>query len=154
MKFLILCFNKISKEYKEIYEFYINKIKKFCNIEVIEIEEEFFSDSKKNMKINEDNLIKKLKNYKDFEMHLLEINTKQYDSLSFSKIVEQNKDFNNGKIGFIIGPSDGFSVDFKNKIAKKLSFGLLTMPHLLVRIILLEQIYRAFKIIRNETYHK
>lgn len=60
----------------------------------------------------------------------------------------------NSNITFLIGSSYGFSQNLKKEITKKLSFSKLTFPHQLFRVLLLEQIYRSFKIINHETYHK
>ncbi|QBQ07526.1 23S rRNA (pseudouridine1915-N3)-methyltransferase [Spiroplasma gladiatoris] len=154
MKLIIFYFNKITKEYKEIFEYYFKKLIKNININIIELEEYSKADFVSNQLKNEELINKKIKDFKDFELFLLDINSKQYTSIEFAKIIENNKNFKSAKIGFIIGPSDGFSNEFKKNFNKKISFGNLTLPHQLVRIILLEQIYRAFKIINNEPYHK
>jgi 23S rRNA (pseudouridine1915-N3)-methyltransferase len=75
------------------------------------------------------------------------------DPVEFSNMIDKTL-INNSNITFIIGGSDGLDDEIKNISNFKLSFSKMTFPHQLFRIILLEQIYRAFKIIHNESYHK
>lgn len=154
MKIKIFCFNKMNKEFLEIYRYYVQKLSKFTDIEVVEVNEFVSGDIKSNMTKNEDNLEKKIVDCKDFEFYLLDISGKQYPSEKFAELLITNQDFKNAKLAFIIGPSDGFSAEFRAKFSQKLSFGIPTFPYNLIRIILLEQIYRGFKINRNEPYHK
>ncbi|WP_339021481.1 23S rRNA (pseudouridine(1915)-N(3))-methyltransferase RlmH [Spiroplasma endosymbiont of Atherix ibis] len=154
MKIKLICFNKINKEFKEPYEFYINKIQKHCDLEIIEISEFEHVDIKSNMIKNEQIIFSKLKELKNFEIFLLDINAKQYSSEEIAKLLEKNKNYKGGNICLIIGPSDGFSKEFKSLYQNKISFGLITLPYNLVRIVLLEQIYRGFKISKNQKYHK
>ncbi|QEH61643.1 23S rRNA (pseudouridine1915-N3)-methyltransferase H [Spiroplasma chinense] len=154
MKIKLFCFNKLSKEYLEIYNYYFTKVKKYSDLEVVEIAEFDSGDVKSNQAKNEENLNKKLVDLKDWEVFLLEINAKQYESESFSKLIQDNKDFKGAKLAFIIGPSDGFSYEFRKSCKNQLSFGNMTYPYSLIRIILLEQIFRSIKIMRKEPYHK
>ncbi|AKX34423.1 23S rRNA (pseudouridine1915-N3)-methyltransferase [Spiroplasma litorale] len=154
MPIKIVCFNKISKEYEILNKFYFNKIQKFTNIEIMEIKEIDYGNVKENQSKNEYNINERILKLKDYEFYLLEINTKQLDSIDFSKIIDRNINEKSGNICFVIGPSDGFSENFKNNYINKISFGKITLPHQLIRIVLLEQIYRAFKIINNQKYHK
>ena len=75
------------------------------------------------------------------------------DSVSFSKKLEQTF-LTNSTITFIIGGSYGIHEDIKGRADFHLSFSQMTLPHQLFRVILLEQIYRSFKIMNNESYHK
>ncbi len=154
MKIKIICFNKVNKEYREVYEAYIDKLKMHCILEMIEINEFDHGDIKSNMVKNEQNINLKLQESKDYEIFLLDINSKQYSSELIAETIEENQNYKNGKICFIIGPSDGFSQEFRKIHNNKISFGLITLPYNLVRIILLEQIYRGFKINKNQKYHK
>lgn len=154
MKIKIICFNKINKEFSELYQFYINKLKKHCNLDVLEINEFDVGDVKTNMFKNEQLIDLKLKELKEFQFFLLDINSKQLTSEQFSQVLNENQNYYKAKICFIIGPSDGFSQEFRKKYQNKISFGLITLPYNLVRIVLLEQIYRSFKILKNQKYHK
>ena len=87
---------------------------------------------------------------KDFVV-TLEINGKELDSINLSSFIDKNISRN---ITFVIGGSNGLSDDVLKRSDYSLSFSKLTFPHQLFRILLLEQIYRSFKIINNESYHK
>ena len=84
----------------------------------------------------------------------LAIEATPQSSVQFAAFLGQLRDSGQGHVCFIIGGSNGLSDAVKKASADKLSFGPLTLPHQLARIVLLEQIYRAFKIMRNEPYHK
>ncbi|ATX71338.1 23S rRNA (pseudouridine(1915)-N(3))-methyltransferase RlmH [Spiroplasma clarkii] len=154
MKIKIICFNKLQQEFIAVCNHYVAKIKKFQTLEVLEIPEFVSRDLKSNQVRNEELLAKKLEEFKDFEVFLLEIQGKQWASLEFAQALQANQDYKGGKILFLIGPSDGFSEQFVKKYPNQISFGLVTFPYNLVRLILLEQIYRAIKINRQEPYHK
>ena len=83
----------------------------------------------------------------------MEIEGKQLTSIELSEMIDKTF-LNYSNITFIIGGSDGLDDEIKNLSNYKLSFSKLTFPHQLFRVILLEQIYRSFKILNNETYHK
>ena len=83
----------------------------------------------------------------------LEIEGKQLNSIEISNLLDKVQ-MENSNIVFVIGGSNGLSDGVKNRSNYALSFSKLTFPHQLFRIILLEQIYRSFKIINNESYHK
>ena len=91
-------------------------------------------------------------NKKDYII-TLEIEGNQVDSLKFADLIDKTM-ITNSNITFIIGGSYGLHDDIKKLADYKLSFSKMTFPHQLFRVILLEQIYRCFKIINNETYHK
>ncbi|AHI53677.1 rRNA large subunit methyltransferase [Spiroplasma sabaudiense Ar-1343] len=156
MKIHIIAFGKMDKKYlKEATEDYLSRLKNFTNLQITELLEETHGDSKKIGAVHErevnDIIEKKLH---DFEIILLDNEAVNIGSPEFSKIVDNNKNMKNAKLAFIIGPSDGFSPRFKKNFHQKLSFGNATFPHQLIRVMLLEQIYRAFKIINNQKYHK
>ena len=90
--------------------------------------------------------------YKDF-LVILDIIGNKLDSVSLSKKID-NWLMNYGNITFVIGGSDGISDNIKKRSNYSISFSDLTFPHGLFRGILLEQIYRSFKILNNESYHK
>ena len=87
-------------------------------------------------------------------VYTLEIEGKKYDSVSFSKEINNLCVKGTSSICFIIGGSLGLSDKVKELSNSKLSFSDMTFPHQLMRVILLEQVYRAYKIINNEPYHK
>lgn len=141
----IICVGKIKEQYLKdaIFE-YKKRISKYHKIEIIELQDTTIEE--------EGSSILKVINDKDYII-TLEIDGKMIDSVMFSKKIEMLF-IENPNITFIIGGSDGLSDKVKNKSNLKLSFSKMTFPHQLFRVILLEQIYRAFKIMKNETYHK
>ena len=84
----------------------------------------------------------------------MDLNGKQFSSEEFADKINNISINYNGSITFIIGGSLGLSNDVLSIANEKISFSKMTFPHQLFRVVLLEQIYRAFKIINNETYHK
>ena len=86
-------------------------------------------------------------------MITLEIDAPQVDSLNLSEKIDRLQ-MQNSTVTFLIGGSHGIHQDFKNLANEHLSFSKLTFPHQLFRLLLLEQLYRSYKIIHNEKYHK
>lgn len=155
MDIKIICFGSLDKEfYVQAFNDYAKRIKKYSNFEVIELKEEFNKEIENNKAVNSKILLERLEKYPDYEIMCLNVNSKQLTSNELSDIIQENKDFKKAKLIFLIGPSDGYSQAILNKKFKQISFGKITLPHQLCRIILAEQIYRSFKIINNEKYHK
>lgn len=154
MRIKIISFGKMDKNgTKDLQNFYLQKLKRFCNVEVIEEKESTIGEIKKDMNINE-NKIEKYLLFDKSDYFLLDIDGRQYESPKFANDIFSSINDKNKNLIFLIGPSDGFSIEFRQRFSNKISFGKLTMEHKLARIILLEQIYRSFKIIKNEKYHK
>ena len=142
----IICVGKIKENYlKELIDDYEKRISKYHKLEIIELKDN--DDITK-----ETNELLKYISSKDYNIALC-INGKSYDSISFSKHIDSLFNYN-GTISFIIGGSNGLEEEIINLCDEKLSFSSFTFPHGLFRGILLEQIYRAFKINNNERYHK
>lgn len=145
----IICIGKIKEDYlKKGIEEYKKRITKYSKIEIIELDDE----SNVNILEKERDKILKYINERDYII-TLEINGNNIDSIELSKKIESIY-LNYSNITFIIGGSYGLHNDIKNKSNYALSFSKLTFPHQLFRMMLLEQIYRSFKISHNETYHK
>jgi len=145
----IICVGKIKEKFfTEALNEYIKRIRKYSKIEIIELNDE----SNGNILKKEGEAILKNLNNKDYII-TLEIDGKEFDSKQFSKNLEQTF-ITNSNIVFIIGSSLGIAKEVKEKSNLAISFSKLTFPHQLFRVLLLEQIYRSFKIINNETYHK
>ena len=146
----LICVGSIKEKYlKDAIDDYLTRIKKYTKIELIELK-----DSKIEEKALLDEEKEILKHIKDKDYVItLEIDGNMKDSISFSNYLEKLEvEYNN--IVFIIGGSLGLSDKIKELSNYKLSFSKMTFPHQLFRLILLEQIYRAYKIKNNETYHK
>ena len=141
----ILCVGKIKEQYlTELISDYQKRINKYHKLDIIEIKDE-------GIEKEESSLLKLIKPT-DYVISLcIEGNT--YSSLEFASFLD-NTFQTNSNIVFVIGGSDGLGEQIKSRSNLKLSFSKLTFPHGLFRGILLEQIYRAFKINNNETYHK
>lgn len=148
----ILCVGKIKERfYNDAINEYLKRLSKYTKIEIIEVPD-VFEQNVENIKKKEKELLKKHISEKDYVI-TLEIEGKNLDSREFSKKIEDTLIINSN-IVFIIGGSYGIDEEIKNRSNYALSFSKFTFPHQLFRVILLEQIYRAFKIINNESYHK
>lgn len=143
--------NLKEKYLKEAQEEYIKRIKKYSNIEIIEVKDEGLVEENKAINL-EGEKIKKYISPKDYII-TLEIEGKEYSSPEFAEKINKIQ-IENSNIVFIIGGSYGLSKEIKDMSNLKLSFSKMTFPHQLFRIVLLEQIYRSFKILNNESYHK
>ena len=148
----ILCVGKIKEKFfKDAVSEYNKRLSKYTNLQIIEVDD-INSDNINTILDKEKDLLIKHISSKDYVI-TLEIEGKQLSSLELSKKVEELQIYNSS-IVFIIGGSYGLHQQIKDRADYKLSFSKLTFPHQLFRIILLEQIYRAYKIISNESYHK
>lgn len=142
----IIAVGSLKEKYlKSMVEDYYKRITKYHKIELIEVKDS-------NIIKEKDEILKKI-NKNDYIISL-DIYGREYSSIEFKDHLENL--FNNGKsnITFIIGGSDGIDDEIKSLSNELISFSKLTFPHGLFRAILLEQIYRSFKIMNNESYHK
>lgn len=141
----VICVGKIKEDYlTNLINDYESRIKKYHKIEIIELKD---SDIE-----TEGVLIKKQIKPTDFVV-TMEINGNNLSSLELADALD-NWLMKYSNITFVIGGSDGISSSVKDLSNYKLSFGKNTFPHGVFRGVLLEQIYRSFKILNNETYHK
>lgn len=148
----IICVGKIKETYfREAIDEYKKRLSKYTDIEIIEVPDEGLTDIKTTLKKESEKISKQI-NQKDYII-TLEIEGKELTSPELATKID-NIYNTNSNITFIIGGSYGLSDEIKKLSNFKLSFSKLTFPHQLFRIILLEQIYRAFKINNNESYHK
>ncbi|MCR5837132.1 MAG: 23S rRNA (pseudouridine(1915)-N(3))-methyltransferase RlmH [Lachnospiraceae bacterium] len=159
MKITVLCVGKIKEKYflSAIAE-YSKRLSKYCKLNVIEVADEKTIENASDAQLN---IIKEkegerlLKNISD-DMFVvtLEINGEMLDSVGLSKKINDITVRGNSHICFVIGGSVGLHNFVSNRADFKLSFSKMTFPHQLMRVILLEQIYRSFRILNNEPYHK
>ena len=141
----VVCVGKIKEKfYRDAIDEYLKRMSKYHKVEIVEV-----MDS--NMKNEAVEILKKITD-KEFVV-TLEIDGNNISSLELSNFIDKTL-INNSVITFVIGGSDGLDEEVKRRSNYKLSFSKMTFPHQLFRVILLEQIYRSFKIINNETYHK
>ena len=145
----IICVGKLKEKYLiEAIKEYKKRLSKYTKLEIIELPDYNYDQVK--TKIEEGkNILSKISE-KDYVV-TLEINGKELDSICLSSFIDSNISKN---ITFIIGGSNGLSDDVLKRSNYSLSFSKLTFPHQLFRVLLLEQIYRSFKIMKNESYHK
>ena len=148
----IITVGTIKERYlKEAFDDYVKRLKKYTNIEVIEVKDEGLVEESKAIQLEKDKIEKHI-GTRDYVI-TLEIEGKQLTSPEFAEKIDQIQ-IENSNITFIIGGSYGLSEEIKQKAKMHLSFSKMTFPHQLFRVFLLEQIYRAFKILNNEKYHK
>ena len=148
----IICLGKIKEKfYRDAIEEYKKRLSKYTKLEIIELED-YKGDNKIVNLDKEKELVLKNINDKDYVI-TLEIEGKKLSSTELASKIDNIMNINSN-ITFIIGSSYGLHNDVKKRSDYKLSFSDLTFPHQLFRVILLEQIYRSFKILNNESYHK
>ncbi len=146
----IICVGKIKEDYFTLAtKEYLKRLSKYTNIQIIEVEDE--ANIQKALKVEAEKISKHIKE-NDYVI-TLEIDGKELSSEEFASKID-NIFITNSNIDFIIGGSYGIDETIKKRSNYSLSFSKMTFPHKLFRVILLEQIYRAFKINNNETYHK
>ena len=141
----ILCVGKIKESYlNELINDYAKRISRYHKIEIIEVKDSNIEQ--------EAILLSKYIKPNDFVIAMA-LEGKMYDSVEMSKLIDNI--FNSyGTIDFVIGGSYGLANDIKKRANLLVSLSKMTFPHGLFRGILLEQIYRSFKILKNESYHK
>ena len=141
----IICVGKIKEKfYRDAIDEYMKRLSKYHKVVIEEVNDSDIND--------EEELILKHIGVRDYVV-TLEIDGNSLDSLEFANFIDRTL-VNNSNITFVIGGSFGLSDNIKSISKYRLSFSKMTFPHQLFRVILLEQIYRAFRIINNESYHK
>lgn len=153
MKINIISVGKIKEQYFiDGIEEYKKRISKYANVELITVMDESNSvDEKKVKKIEGERILSKIPN--NSYTIVLDLKGKELDSVEFAKKMDEIT-LVSSTINFIIGGSLGLDMDVINKADYRLCFSKFTFPHKLMKLILLEQIYRSYKINNNETYHK
>lgn len=159
MKITILCVGKIKEDfYKKAVCEYAKRLGRYCKLEIIEVSDEKTPDSaspalEKQIKEKEG---ERLLRYVRDDMYLiaLAIDGVSLDSLQMSQKIEELGISGKSSVAFVIGGSLGLSSQVLKQADMRLSFSDMTFPHQLMRIILLEQIYRSYRIINHEPYHK
>ena len=141
----IICVGKIKEEYLNLMiNDYTKRINKYHKLQIIEVKDSNIEEEKKEITKHIDS---------KYYIIALAIEGKKLNSVELANMLDKLF-INYSNITFIIGGSMGIANEIKNKANYLLSFSDFTFPHGLFRAILLEQIYRSFKIINNETYHK
>lgn len=159
MNITVVCIGKLKEKYwVEAIKEYSKRLSKYCTLTIDELKEERLPDNastadEEAVKAAEGrSILKKIK--KDAYVITLEIKGKALTSEQLAEKIDNLGLEGKSDVVFVIGGSLGLSEEVSRRADFKLSFSAMTFPHQMIRVFLLEQIYRAFKINRNEQYHK
>ena len=155
----ILCVGKIKENYlKDAIKEYSKRLSKYCNLNIIEVPDETVPNKlsdvvMEDIKNNEaSKMLEQLK--KETYLICLDLKGKEYSSEEFSEKIQDIAVQGNSSITFVIGGTLGIGKAVLEKSKEKICFSKMTFPHQLIRVFVLEQIFRAFKISSGETYHR
>lgn len=153
----LLVVGKINgKALGELINDYLKRIQPYHKTTIEEVADEATSDDlatqKTGMVKEGERILSKLK--ADDTVILLDLRGDELDSLNFAKMIDEQFTYSATTLVFVIGGSMGVSEDVQKRADKRWKLSSVTFPHQIVRLLVLEQIYRAFKINRNQTYHK
>lgn len=159
MNISIICVGKLKEKYlKAAVEEYSKRLSRYCKLDIIEVSDEKAPENasqKEELAIKQKEGFGILRNIKDNMIVVsLDLKGNMLSSEELSVFIEKNSVNGNSNIAFIIGGSLGLSQEVLKRADFSLCFSKMTFPHQLMRVILLEQIYRSFKIISGEPYHK
>ncbi len=159
MRIIVVCVGKIKEKfYKEALSEYAKRLSKYCKLEIFEVADEKTPDGASDNVCNQIMLKEAERISSKIPDNAYVIATaiegKKYDSVGFSKMIQNLGINGESTIVFLIGGSLGLHESIKKRCNSLISFSDMTFPHQLMRVILLEQIYRAFRIQNNEPYHK
>lgn len=159
MKITILCVGKIKEKfYRDAIAEYEKRLSRYCKLEIIEVADEKTPDNASELveKQIKDKEAERMEKYLQSDAYViaLAIEGKQLDSVELSNKIEQLGVSGTSHIIFVIGGSLGISDSVLKRADYLLSFSKMTFPHQLMRVVLLEQIYRSYRIINHEPYHK
>lgn len=148
----IICVGKIKESfYREAVQEYVKRLSKYTRIEIQEVADDGSLEPQTQIQRESERVMKQIQT-KDYVI-LMDIGGRELSSSFFAKELDQTF-LINSNITFVIGGSYGLNDAVKKRANTRISFSKMTFPHQLFRVILLEQIYRAYKIINHETYHK
>lgn len=159
MKITLFCFGKLKENYyKEAVEDYLRRLRPYTQFEIVEMADEPIVDNPSDAEIEKvknkegERLLSRLPSGAYFV--IFDGHGKSLDSVEFSSFLDKAFVAGRSHVCFAIGGSLGLSDEVKKRANASLSFGAMTFPHNLARVMALEQIYRAFKIAHHEPYHK
>jgi 23S rRNA (pseudouridine1915-N3)-methyltransferase len=155
----IITIGKLKEKYlKQGIEEYLKRLSTYAKVEIIELPDEKAPENLSDLEMEQvkqkegERILSKISD--DTHVIALAIEGKMKSSEELAQDLDQLATYGKSKIAFIIGGSLGLSKDVMKRANAALSFSKMTFPHQLMRLILLEQVYRAFRINRNEPYHK
>jgi len=159
MKISIICVGKIKEKfYRDAIDEYLKRLSRYCKMEILEVADEKTPDKASSVeeeqikKKEAERILSKIKD--DAYVISLEILGDKLDSPSFGRMIEKAGLSGKSHIQFVIGGSLGLHSDVSRRADRKVSFSDMTFPHQLMRVILCEQIYRGYRIVNGEPYHK
>ena len=159
MKIRIFCIGKIKEQYlKDGINEYVKRISAYAKVEIVEVPDEPIKENPNKSDIENainkegQKVLRLLKN-SDYLISL-DMNQKEFKSDVFAYYFMKSMELSGSNLSFVIGGSYGLSEELKNRANSSFSLSPMTFTHQMTRLILLEQIYRAFKILNNEVYHK
>lgn len=156
IKINVVAVGKVKeKYYSEGIAEYAKRLSRYCEFKITEVAEENFShvgDATKEIILRRE--AERIRPYLSGKVFALAIEGVKYTSETFARAIKECADSGEGVITFVIGGSYGLSEDIKREAARLISFSDMTFPHTLFRLMLTEQIYRAFSIIGGSAYHK
>lgn len=159
MKITILCVGKIKEKfYRDAIAEYEKRLSRYCKTEIVEVEDEKTPDKaspvmEEQIRDKEgERILSKIK--EDAYVITLEILGEKLDSVKFAGLIQKAAVEGKSHIQFVIGGSLGLSKAVSARANRKISFSDMTFPHQLMRVILCEQVYRGYRIINGEPYHK
>lgn len=159
MNISVICIGKLKEKYwTQAVEEYSKRLKSYCSLNIVELKEARLPDKAgfaEELSVKEAEGTEILKKIKETDYVVtLEVNGKSLSSEKLADKIQSLAANGRSSITFVIGGSLGLSEAVSRRADFKLSFSAMTFPHQMMRVILLEQVYRSFKIIRGETYHK
>ena len=156
VKIKVIAVGKVKeKYYSEALNEYAKRLSRYCDIKIVEVKEENFlkepneSQKLEILKLEAEHMKKEIKGY----LMITAIEGKKFSSVDFSKKIDSIKNVNS-EISIVIGGSYGVDDSIKQMAQEKISFSDMTFPHTLFRVLILEQLYRAFSILNDGKYHK
>lgn len=156
VKIKVIAVGKVKeKYYSEALNEYAKRLSRYCDIKIVEVKEENFlkepneSQKLEILKLEAEHIKKEIKGY----LMVTAIEGKKFSSVDFSKKIDSIKNVNS-EISIVIGGSYGVDDSIKQMAQEKISFSDMTFPHTLFRVLILEQLYRAFSILNDGKYHK
>ncbi|MGG3640025.1 23S rRNA (pseudouridine(1915)-N(3))-methyltransferase RlmH [Bacillus gobiensis] len=159
MKITIITVGKLKEKYlKQGIDEYIKRLSAYAKVDIIELPDEKAPEnlSEQDMRIVKEKEGERIlaKINPDDHVIALAIEGKMKTSEEFADMIDKLATYGKSKVSFVIGGSLGLSDEILKRADEKLSFSKMTFPHQLMRLVLVEQVYRGFRIIRGEPYHK
>ena len=159
MTILIYCIGKLKEKYwKDACEEYLKRLSSYASVTLLELPD---YPCKENASQAEMDAVKEKEGRQVLEklkpsdyLIALDLHHKQYDSVDFAKHLNDCFTRGGSKVSFVIGGSLGLSDELKKRANESLTLSEMTFPHQISRVLLLEQLYRAFRILSNQPYHK